>query len=142
MVMSQPLAFVVDDDVSLGTAFKTALEMCGFGVELIDDSEVALRRIVEQMPDVIMLDIQMPKISGSEILRSLRSDEKLARLKVIVVTANSLMAQDETINDLADLVLLKPVSLTQIVDFASRLTQSEDQNQDKDHDDSASDGTR
>lgn len=140
--MSQPLAFVVDDDVSLGTAFKTALEMCGFGVELIDDSEVALRRIVEQMPDVIMLDIQMPKISGSEILRSLRSDEKLARLKVIVVTANSLMAQDETINDLADLVLLKPVSLTQIVDFASRLTQSEDQNQDKDHDDSASDGTR
>ncbi len=119
-VGSKPLAFVIDDDKSLGEAFKQALELCGFNAEHIIDSTQALANIIEQQPDVIMLDMQMPKMNGAEVLHAIRNNDKTAQVKVIVATANRFTI-DQSIEDMADLVLQKPVSLNQIMQFATRM---------------------
>lgn len=124
MTSLQPTALVIDDDASLATLYQLALEMAGFYVEQLNDSTLALPKILEMMPDVVMLDMQMPHVSGVDVLRAIRAEARLESVKVIMVTANTQVTYDETVNTLADLLLLKPVALRQIVDLASRLTQT------------------
>jgi DNA-binding response OmpR family regulator len=121
---TKPLAFVIDDDASLGILFKTALEIYGFEVERIDDSRFAMEKIINLKPRLIMLDMQMPRVSGLDILRAVRADERLTGIKIIMVTANAQASYDTTIDALVDLLLIKPVSLKQISDFASRMISS------------------
>lgn len=123
-MVKTPLAFVVDDDRSLSEAYAQALEMCGFRTRTIDDSTHALTMVLAYQPDLVMLDMQMPKVNGLEVLQSIRSHRGSAQTRVIVTTANRHML-NETVEELADLVLLKPVSLAQIRLFARRMLQSD-----------------
>jgi two-component system, cell cycle response regulator DivK len=123
--MSELRAVVIDDDLSLGHIFKLALEKAGFEVIYISDSTLAMEKLLEFLPDLITLDLQMPNVSGLDVLHAMRRDERLAQVKVIMMTANSYALNDETINDLADLTLLKPVSVSQISSLALRLTGAE-----------------
>jgi D-3-phosphoglycerate dehydrogenase / 2-oxoglutarate reductase len=116
-------ALVVEDDLSLGMAFATALKHSGFVVEHIMDSTTVLAKIEESQPDLVTLDVQMPTVSGIDILRAIRANPLLNHIKVMVVTANSTITQDEDANSLADVVLLKPVSLSQITTFATRFAE-------------------
>ncbi len=122
--MSQLKAIVIDDDLNLGSTFKIVLELAGFDVEHVTDSTVAMDRLIDVIPNLVTLDLQMPLVSGLEILQSIRQDDRLSGVKVIMMTANGYALHDEKITALADLVLLKPASLTQISDLALRLTQS------------------
>ena len=122
--MTRPLAFVVDDDKHLGQAFCSALELSGFQAEYIGDSKQALSLIREKLPLLIILDVQMPSVSGLEILRTLRDDEKIRDIKVILATANNYILQQDHASELADLVLSKPLSVSQIMDFARRMIDS------------------
>lgn len=119
--MSNPTAIVVDDDLNIGSIFKTALELSGFSVEHIQDSRRAFERIRAVQPILVTLDMQMPIVSGAELLRAIRADEQLVGTKVMLVTANSRVTQDEAVNQLADVILIKPVTLAQIRDLATRL---------------------
>ncbi|NJO82894.1 MAG: response regulator [Blastochloris sp.] len=120
LTMKQPLAFVIDDDVDLGKAFSQALEFSGFSTLQIIDSTQAMPLIILQQPDLVMLDMQMPRMNGREVLEAIRAHEATRHTKVIVATANSYIT-DETLNNMADLVLQKPVSLSQIMQFARRI---------------------
>lgn len=122
--MSKLRAIVIDDDPNLGTTFKLVLEMAGFEVEHVADSKLAMQRMLDVVPDLVTLDLQMPIVSGLDILQAMRQDERLVDVKVIMLTANSYALHDEIINDLADLILLKPVSVSQISNLALRLTGS------------------
>lgn len=123
--MTKLHAVVVDDDRNLGITFKTVLELCGFQVEYISESQDAMEKIIAIQPALVMLDLQMPHVSGREILQQIRNHELLSNCKVIMLTANSYALRDEIINELADIILLKPATLNQIRDFASRLTDSD-----------------
>lgn len=116
----KPIAIVVDDSVDLGTSFERALQLCNFDAEYISDSRRAMSRIRSRRPAVVMLDMDMPHINGQEILQAIRADANLAQTRVIMVTANERAAQHDIVDQLADLVLLKPVTLDQIAAFASR----------------------
>jgi two-component system cell cycle response regulator DivK len=121
--MTQPLALVIDDNDVLGRAFALALEHTGFAVTYINDARTALAAIERIRPDVIVLDVNMPQVSGIEILKTLRQTPSIVKTRVIIVTAGSAITHDEEVNALADLVLLKPVSLSQIINFANRFVQ-------------------
>jgi len=120
--MSKLRAVVIDDDLNLGSTFKLVLEMAGFEAIHVSDSRLAMEKLVEIVPELVTLDLQMPVLSGLDVLQAMRQDERLANVKVIMMTANSYALNDEIINDLADLILLKPVSVSQISDLALRLT--------------------
>lgn len=119
--MRKPSAIVIDDDKGLSQALATVLDIVGFETEVINDSRIALQRIGEGLPDLITLDIQMPVISGSEILRGIRADERLRHTKVILITANARPSATQELEEMADIILTKPITLSQISQFAARL---------------------
>ena len=118
----KPLALVVDDDEHLGKLLGMALELAGFEAEVIHDGQIVIERMTERIPILVSLDMQMPHVSGAEVLREIRADARFTDVKVMIVTANGRAAEETDVREMADVILIKPVTFTQIREFASRLT--------------------
>lgn len=80
-------ALVAEDNMSMRKLIAKALEKKGFTVFEAEDGLEALKKIREHIPDIILLDIQMPKVTGLSILEALRRDERFALIPVVMVTA-------------------------------------------------------
>lgn len=80
---------LVEDDVALATVYKARLESEGFSVYHCDNGEKALSSAVEFKPDLILLDVMMPKISGFDVLDILRNTPETVNTKVVILTALS-----------------------------------------------------
>jgi CheY-like chemotaxis protein len=117
--MSGRSALIIEDNRELAIIFSQALQAAGFATGIMLDGDQALARLAITTPDVVVLDLHMPRVSGVEILRRIRADARLAGTRVIVATAD--MRATEMLQDQADLVLIKPVSFTQLRDLAGRL---------------------
>jgi two-component system response regulator len=115
--MSDRFALVVEDHVDSAIIFSEAVKRAGFDVETIRDGKEALERLAAVEPDVVILDLNLPRVSGMDILRQIRSDPRLVNTRVVVVTAHDEMVND--IQDQADLVLIKPVAFSQIRKLAT-----------------------
>lgn len=116
--MHKSLAFVVEDDPQLGQIFSLALQPM-FEVEIIADGDMAAERLLEAEPSLVVLDIHLPGLSGIEILKRIRADERLSHTRVIMSTADAIQSGD--LREEADVVLLKPVSPVQLRELAARL---------------------
>lgn len=77
---------LVEDDPFLVDIYTTKLKESGFNVDVISDGQECLKGIRETRPDLLILDIVLPKIDGWEILREIRQDEKLKGLKVVIIS--------------------------------------------------------
>jgi CheY-like chemotaxis protein len=86
-VTAAPRILVVDDTPALIDIVRRCLEDEGYRVRTCLESRYAVAMAREQRPDVIMLDVVMPEVSGWEVLAELRSDPAFARTPVIVCTA-------------------------------------------------------
>lgn len=118
-MMNKPVAFLIEDDAKLGHVFSLALQIAQITTELITDGRTALVRLEECVPDLIVLDLHLPHVSGSEILHVIRADERLVHVPVILATADS--RQAEFLQEKAEVVLLKPISPKQLGEMATRL---------------------
>lgn len=78
---------VIEDEQDLREALKTALSNENFDVHTAGDGEVGLQQALEIKPDLILLDLMMPKLDGLGVLKALREDEWGKNVKVIVMTA-------------------------------------------------------
>lgn len=78
---------VVDDDAVIRALITVNLELEGFAVTTAVDGEDCLVQARQQLPDVITLDVMMPRMDGWEAARRLRADPATAGIKVIVLTA-------------------------------------------------------
>ena len=117
--MSTPLALIIEDDEDLSMIFAAALAAAQFKTEVIQDGNAAAVRLAATRPDVVVLDLHLPNISGRELLEQIRGDARLTHTRVMLASADALMAQSMRRD--ADLVLLKPVSFSQLRDLAKRL---------------------
>ena len=117
--MTNPLALVVEDDSKQATIFAQALSMAHFETEIVQDGKSALERLAETTPALVVLDMHLPHFTGDYILKQIRADVRLANTRVIIATADPLMA--EPLREQSDLVLLKPISFNQLRDLAARL---------------------
>lgn len=115
----KPLAFVIEDDPEQQKIFSYAIKEAGYTVEVIGNGTDAMQRLNEATPALVILDLHLPVISGDEILRCIRADERLTAISVILATADPLLA--ESLSAESDLVLLKPISFIQLRDLATRL---------------------
>lgn len=84
--MSQRI-LVVDDDKQITRLVATYLEKAGFSVLTAYDGENALRMIRHERPDLVVLDLMLPGRDGWEITRTLRADERLTALPILMLTA-------------------------------------------------------
>ena len=116
--MSKQLALIIEDEPDLTTIFQEALKSAGFETEVILDGQVALDELKTIIPDVVVLDLHLPHVSGQEILAYIRADDRFEKTNVLIATADASMA--EMLDDQADLVLLKPISFLQLQTLAER----------------------
>jgi DNA-binding response OmpR family regulator len=123
--MSKLFALIIEDADELGELFGDILMASGLDAEVIGDGREAMDWLKEKTPDLVVLDVHLPNVSGMEILDYIRGEERLKKIKVVVVTAAVLMLKD--VEEKADLTLIKPVSFTQIRDLTSRLLQKKEE---------------
>ncbi len=77
---------LIEDDRFLSTVIKARLEKSGFAVVQTFDGEEALRVLPEEKPDLIVLDLIMPKITGFEVLKSVSSHKEFKKIPIIVLS--------------------------------------------------------
>ncbi len=80
---------LVEDDEALAAVYKSRLELEGFETMEVNNGENALSSAVQFKPDLILLDVMMPKISGFDVLDILRNTPETANIRVIMLTALS-----------------------------------------------------
>ncbi len=80
---------LVEDDDSLANVYLARLEVEGFNVKRVPNGEDALASAIEYKPDLILLDVMMPKVSGFDALDILRNTPETANIKIIMLTALS-----------------------------------------------------
>ena len=107
---------VVDDNQANVDILRARLEANGYDVVTAEDGEEALEAVRETAPDLILLDIMMPKVDGIEVCRQLRADESLPYIPIIMVTAKSGSKDVVTALDAGgDEYLTKPVDHASLV---------------------------
>jgi DNA-binding response OmpR family regulator len=113
---------LVEDDNNLADVYSTRLTNEGFDILRVADGEEALASAIKYKPDLVLLDIMMPKVSGFDVLDILRNTPETANLKIIMVTARGQDADRERANKLgADDYLVK--SQVIIADLVDRVKQ-------------------
>jgi adenylate cyclase len=115
--MRDPARILVVDDVADNVEIlRMRLASLGYEVVVAEDGEQALARVHETLPDLILLDIMMPKIDGLEVVRRLKADASLPFIPVILVTAKA--SQKDVIAGLdagGDDYLTKPIDHGELV---------------------------
>ena len=117
-IYKESVALIVEDDPDLINIFARALEISEYKTHTVSTGEDALKVLAEFEPDIVVLDLHLPGISGGEILQTIRADGRLSQTRVILATADYRTAED--LRDHVDLVLLKPISFKQLRDLSAR----------------------
>lgn len=86
---------LVDDDPLLVRMYQKKLENSGYTVLTADDGDVALTKVKETHPDLVLLDIMMPKVNGYEVLKTMKAQPETAKIPVILLT--NVGASDEDV---------------------------------------------
>ena len=110
--------FVVEDDDDLGEAITFVLQEAGFETELIQDGLSAMQRIRQQAPDLVLLDMHLPGMSGLEILDRVRADTRFEKVRVMVTTADLTMAK--AVEGKADVIFTKPYSVSELLSSVAK----------------------
>lgn len=118
--MSPKKILLVEDDAALAEVYKSRLEIEGFELKHVANGEEALSAAIEFKPDLIVLDVMMPKINGFDVLDILRNTPETTNVRVIMLTALSQPKDKERADELgADDYLVK--SQVVISDVVARI---------------------
>lgn len=109
---------LVEDDDALASVYKTRLEAEGFDTQRVPNGEDALASALQYKPDLILLDVMMPKVSGFDVLDILRNTPETTNVKVIMLTALSQEADKERAESLGvdDYLVKSQVVIADVVD--------------------------
>ena len=112
---------VVEDQEDNRQILRDLLGASGFDMREAGDGEAALAEVAKQRPDLILMDIQLPDISGLEAVRQLKEDEQTREVPIIAVTAFA-MAGDErkTLESGCDAYVAKPIMLRPFLETVER----------------------
>jgi DNA-binding response OmpR family regulator len=96
-----------------------ALEEAGYTAEIILDGQAAMDRLKQTAPELIILDLHLPHVSGQEILGYIHSTAHLSNVRIIILSADPVLT--DYLRDQADLVLVKPVGFYQLRELSLRM---------------------
>lgn len=110
-----PYVLIVEDETAISTLLEYNLKREGFETALAEDGDLALLMTEERVPDLILLDWMIPKLSGVEVCRRLRRREATATVPIIMLSARG--EEDDRVTGLdvgADDYLVKPFSMPEL----------------------------
>ena len=115
---------IVDDEPNIVMTLEYTFKRNNFEVYIARDGGEAIEILNDVVPDVVMLDIMMPKVDGYETLKQIRANERLKHIKVVFLTAKNKASDVEKGLKLgADKYLTKPFSIKKIVSEINELIQ-------------------
>jgi DNA-binding response OmpR family regulator len=107
---------IADDEPNIVTALEYLLRRNGYEVSIARNGEEALKRIERDLPDLVLLDVMMPLVSGYDVCRAVREREDWKHIKIVVLTAKGREADTKKGLALgADLYITKPFSTRELV---------------------------
>ena len=126
--MAKPLALIIEDQPNLAMLYEDALRLVGYDIFAISDGLKALNHLAtHEAPDLVILDVNLPNMSGRDIHQHIRKNDKFKDTPVIILTANSLML-DQIRPDLKinDHLHVKPIGMKELQDLAKSLRRDAD----------------
>lgn len=119
-----PLVLVVDDSLTVRRVTQRLLEREGYRVELAKDGLEALEKLAaDELPDVVLSDIEMPRMDGFDLVRNLRGDERLSKLPVIMITSRIAQKHRDYAHELGvNHYLGKPYDEEQLLELIGQYT--------------------
>jgi DNA-binding response OmpR family regulator len=107
---------IVDDEPNIVMSLEFLMRREGFGVKVARDGEEALDSVAAEQPDLVLLDVMMPKIDGFEVCRQLRANPALADMRIVMLSAKGREAEIKKGLTLgADGYVTKPFSTRDLV---------------------------
>ena len=120
--MDQKTVLIIEDEEDAAELFAEMMRVSGFRVLKTSKSAPAIAMMTADKPDVVLLDIMMPEISGLDILRQMRRDPNLANIPVIMVTAKGMPADIKNGMEAgASTYLTKPVGFMELKEAVERI---------------------
>ncbi len=121
MTSTSKTVLIIEDEEDAAELFAEMMRVSGFRVLKTPNSAPSISMMIAEKPDVIILDIMMPEISGLDILRQMRRDPELANIPVVVVSAKSMPADIKNGMEAgASTYLTKPVGFLDLKDAVER----------------------
>ncbi len=119
--MAKTIMIVEDNELNM-KLFNDLLRANGYGTLPMRNGYEALDALKEHRPDLIIMDIQMPHVSGLELIEQLKTDEELKGIPVMAVTAYAAKGDEERIRDAgAEGYVSKPISVMKFVEAVGAL---------------------
>ncbi len=121
-----PLVLVVDDSITVRRVTQRLLQREGYRVALAADGLQALERLAEELPGVVLSDIEMPRMDGFDLVRNMKADPRLAGLPIITITSRIAEKHREHALSLGvDHYLGKPYSEEELLSLIRRYTSAD-----------------
>ena len=113
---------IADDEPSIVVSLEFLMRQAGYDVRAVADGEEALREVADFRPDLILLDVMLPRRDGFDVCRTIRGDADLTRLRIVMLTAKGRQAEVARGLSLgADLYITKPFATQELVANVRRL---------------------
>jgi CheY-like chemotaxis protein len=120
--VSDALVLVVEDEPDIRIMTRFMLEQRGYTVEEAATGGQALETLAGQRPDVVLLDIRLPDVEGWEVLRTIRADERLADVPVLIMSAHSSGGtKEQATREGSDGYLVKPFREKELLEAVEAL---------------------
>ena len=118
---------VVDDEPNIVLSLEFLIEQAGYEVRVARDGDAALRAIEESMPDLVLLDVMIPKRDGYDVCRTIRANPEWDGIRIIMLTAKGRDVEREKGIALgADDYITKPFSTRQVIERVNRFLAADD----------------
>lgn len=113
---------IAEDEANIAESLSFILERAGCSVSHAADGESALAMVRSDKPDVLVLDVMLPSLNGFDVLKTIRTDETIGNLPILMLTAKGQAQDRQTADKLgANAFVTKPFSNAEIVETVLRL---------------------
>lgn len=120
--MANKKILIIDDETDLISLIKVRLEQASYDVSTADDGRMGLLKARDENPDLIILDIMLPKLDGFQLCRMLKFDQKYKHIPIIMLTARTSEDDKNTgIEAGADAYIVKPFDAQVLIDKVREL---------------------
>ena len=117
---------IIDDEPELVKAIEVRLRASGYQVEVAYDGEEGVKKTIEFKPDLIILDIVMPKMSGYEVCKVLKSNEETRHIPILILTASQQRELEKKCLALgAKVALMKPFETEELLLLVKQLLKNQ-----------------
>lgn len=107
---------VVDDVADNLFLLQTILELEGYEIETASDGYLALAKLEDSQPDLVLLDVMMPGINGYEVTAQIRQNDKLSKIPILLVTAHEEATVQEKLDTGANGFIRKPINFDNLLE--------------------------